>query len=278
MKVAIYAIKAGSGFGNRRAKHIAQQMVAGCRKHDLEVIECDRFDGTVSADVAIAYGWIHEPIFTAYREAGAQFAYWDLGYWDRRPKSDGMDGFHRIGVNDWDTARAMLRDCPADRFARLGIEVQERQKLGDTLLIAGMSEKAAGTHGFRFKQWERETEEHLVSMRTGFRIVVRPKPNKSAPAQPSIQEALRSVRLLVTHHSNTAVDALVAGVPYWAKKGVGSLVCSPELNEHLVANPWMHYPDDIQRFQFLYDTAYAQWKPSEMATGAAWDYIRRCLS
>ena len=274
MKIAVYAVPAGSGFGNKRARYIAQRMARGCRRHGLQVLERERFDGTVEADVAVAYGWVHEPAFTTYKDAGAQFVYWDLGYWDRRPKDNSMDGHHRVGVNDWDTAEAMLRDCPGDRFKRLGIEPQEMQKLGNTIIIAGMSEKAAGTHGFAFGQWERETKERLEGLQ--YKIVVRPKPNKSAPPQVPIQEALKGVRMLVTHHSNAAIDALIAGVPCYAKKGVGRLASPRELTAEAIDTPY--FPSRSERLQLFADIAYAQWRPSEMESGVAWDYIRRVLS
>jgi hypothetical protein len=272
MKAAVYAVNAGGGFGNKRAGYIAKAMAEGLRRCGVETVMLNHFDGQVHADIAIAYGWVHQPVFEAYLRAGAHFAYWDLGYWGRRPKGSPIDGYHRLAVDDWDTARTMLRGCSHDRFARLELEVAEPRAPGETVLIAGMSEKAGGTHGYALNQWENRTRAEIEALGTGHPVVMRPKPNSKNPPTSTIESDLAGARILVTHHSNAAVDALVAGVPCYAVKGVGTLASPAQLDAMAIEAP--HFPDPEERFQLLADIAYAQWAPPEMRTGDAWQHIR----
>lgn len=277
MKVAIYSTGA-----NARAATIARAMQEGFRRHGVQSRILTFWDKTVTADLAVAYGWLHEPIFTAHANAGGQFLYWDLGYWNRHPKAGKLrgarDGHHRLAVNSWDTADHMARDCPHDRLAASPIAMQADALLHgrNTILVAGMSEKAAGTHGFRYRQWEDETIAQLSLWTVddpGVRIEYRDKPPRGAPVEP-IEEVLKRCRLVVSHHSNCAVDAMIAGVPWWAKKGVGR-IGSGDL-QRVVQQPFCGLAP-AARQQLLADVAYAQWTPSEMQTGKAWDHIRGLL-
>ncbi len=271
MRVAVYAVDAGMGFGNKRARSIAKAVYEGLRRCGVQAAIYNKFDGTVRADVAIAYGWVHEPVFKAYRAAGAHYAYWDLGYWNRSPT-----GHHRLSVNSWDTADHMMRGCSANRFARLGIEVQEPLFDKDVVLVTGMSAKAAGTHGFAPGEWEARTYLTLEEMRLPYKIVAREKPNKNNPPRRSIGEELKSARIVVTHHSNTAIDALVAGVPCFAIKGAGRLASPEVLDRRAIERPYRLA--EVDRFQLLFDVAYAQWNLDEMRTGEAWQHIRSIVT
>jgi len=255
-------------------------MQTGLKRHGIaaEIITDQRTGRAVLGDVAIAYGWVHEPVFTAYRHAGAHYAYFDMGYFNRKPSKDkggSRDGHHRLAVNSWDTADTMRTLCPSDRWDALGIEVApNREQHAGAVLVCGMSEKAAGTHGFRPGQWEAET---VATLRAAFpttEIVDRPKPANLDAGEP-IAEVLKRTAIVVSHHSNVAVDALVAGVPTYARKGVGKLVsCSNPVDAVRMMGPIVAEP---MRRQILADVAYAQWSPPEMRTGAAWSHIRSLI-
>lgn len=258
--------------GHGRAAHVALAMQEGFKRHGIVAPIVTTWRGQVEGDVAVAYGWIHEPVFTATRAAGGAFVYWDLGYWNREPSKDkggSREGAYRLGLNSWDTADTMRRNCPADRFEAAGIVLQERPHGADQVLVIGMSEKAAGTHGFRPGQWESQMHARLRELGTGLNVIMRPK---SKMDQQPIELVLRHCMVAVMHHSNVAVDALIQGVPVFAKKGVGRLVSRGDI-EYAGSIGW-----DIQtietRRRLLQDIAYAQWTPAEMRTGAAWDHIK----
>lgn len=275
MRVAVYSVNAGGGFGNKRAEYIGKAMMRGFERCGVKAEMHREFRGVV-ADVAIAYGWVHEPVFTAYKAAGGHFVYWDLGYWDRRPHDSPADGYHRLAVDDWDTAKTMIRDCPIDRISRLGLTVQEsRAGLGEEVMVAGMSEKAGGTHGFKFGEWEAAMKDRLERICSKYPVVIRPKPGRNSAPQVPIEQALLRTRLLVTHHSNVSIEAVLAGVPTYAIKGVGVLASPKTLTYDGVVDPYV--PSYIERAQLLADVAYAQWTPPEMRAGDAWKHIERII-
>ena len=263
MKVVIYSRAMGR---NKRVRMINDATAAGARRHGIDVVFATDFDGEILGDVAVAYGWVHEPIFTAYKSAGAHYVYWDLGYWGRRIS----DGYHRCAIDDWDTVVNMLHGCPSDRFDKWGIDVALPVDLSrrKEVLIAGMSAKSAGTHGFKPGEWETCTQSYLSSF--GAPIHVRKKPTSKEPAEP-IEQALSRTRLVVSHHSNVAIDALIAGVPSYVEAGIGLLTTS-SLD---VDNPT--FPSRGKQMQTLYDAAYTQYSITEMANGVAWNYIQEVM-
>lgn len=279
MKVVLYSL-ANQG----RAGNVAQAMFAGLRRHGVDAEIVTRWNGTVRGDVAIAYGWKHEPVFSAYAAAGAQYAYFDLGYFNRHPSKDkggSREGHHRLAVNGWDTADTMARGCPDDRWRDLGIEIEpDRDSLSDgAILVVGMSEKAAGTHGFTGLAWEMQALEAARAAAGTREVIYRPKPKDIDAVEP-IESVLKRTAFILTHHSNVAVDGLVAAVPCHATKGVGKLVSRSEgwfIKGAVGCSFACRRPALAERRALLADVAYAQWTPGEMRSGAAWDHIRGLL-
>lgn len=271
MRPVVYAIG-----GTERTRHVAAALRAGFEQHGIDARVRTHFAG-VEGDIALAYGWNHEPVFTAYRLAGRHYAYFDMGYWDRRPHANKKDGFHRLAVDAWDTRDKMLRGCPDDRFrtTRPPTELSPWLSRGQPIIVAGMSAKAAGTHGFQPGQWEAKTEKRLRAI-TDRPLIHRAKPVGERPPGEPIEALLDRAHMVVSHHSNTAVDAMIAGVPFFASKGVGAILSPPKLTAEFVASP--PHIALLDRVALLSDIAYAQWRPSEMRTGIVWDYIKCILS
>ena len=143
------------------------------------------------------------------------------------------------------------------------------------MLAGGMSPKAAGTHGYAYGQWEERIRASLTRIRPDLPVIMRPKPNKRAVPQIPIYEVLQTTRLLVTHHSNAAIDALLLGVPVYAVKGVGRLASADTLDAAALEHPYeLNY---AARLQLLADVAYAQWTPQEMRSGEAWQHALSIL-
>lgn len=261
-----------------RAQHIADAMVEGFRRHGIAV-NVEAKATAVNGDLVVGYGWRSEPVFTAYQRAGARYLYLDLGFWERKPKSAVREGYHKVALDSWCPRGTMCRGCPSDRFDRFGIPLVSGGN-GSNVIVAGMSAKAAGSHGLAPHQWEQLAIGRLQP--TGVPIVYRPKPSWHA-ARPlpgaaysvdeDIKDALGKARLLVTHHSNAAVDAIVAGVPVYCETSVGALMSTPNLTD--VVNPRRH--SEAERRQFLADVAYCQWNVAEMRSGACWDHVKGLL-
>lgn len=270
MKVACYADP------TRRSGTIAKAMRDGFVRHGIDVKIYHRFD-MIRGDVAVAYGWSNQETFSAYRERGLHFIYIDLGFWLRKPIAASLDGYHKVSLDDWCPTGKMRRGCPSDRFEFLGVDVRPSVP-GDHILIAGMSEKASVHHGLLPNEWEQGAVSALQAA-TSRRLVYRPKPSWRGAIQlvgadfsvsKSIEEDLVGCHALVTHHSNAAVDAVVAGVPVYCEKSVGSILSMRSIAD--VERPYR--PADAERMQFLYDVAYVQYTPNEMRSGLVWDQFR----
>ncbi len=140
-----------------------------------------------------------------------------------------------------------------------------------------MGAKGAAAEGFYPQQWERDTIGKL-RLFTDREIIYRPKPSDPL-ASPipgthfskkttTLEEDLASAWCVVTHHSNVAVDALLAGIPVFCVGGVAREMGTPDLSQ--IETP--HYPND--REQWAADLAYTQWSVPEMAAGHCWAHLK----
>lgn len=82
-----------------------------------------------------------------------------------------------------------------------------------------------------------------------------------------LKEAVRSSRYVVTFNSNSAVDAVMAGVPAVAIDR-GSMAWGVTGRDPLVQPPT---PD---REQWVHDLMYTQWCREEIEAGDAWEHLR----
>ncbi len=263
-----------------RSGHIAEAMGAGFKRHGCQVIQDVATSKQIRGDLAVAYGWRCEEAFKMYRDAGLHFLYVDLGFWNRKPPNSPREGHHKVVLDAWCPTKTMTRGCPGDRFARLGVEVRP-PKPGQSIIVTGMSAKSAADHGYLPNQWEAGMIASLAAM-TSRPIVYRPKPSwrGATPIHGAaydegkvpLAQVLETAHLILSHHSNTAVDAVVAGVSTYSVAGVGSLMSTPALDKETIEAPYRW--SDAERHAFLADVAYLQWMPAEMRSGACWDHMR----
>lgn len=249
--------------GQKRYRRIAQAMAEGVVRAGDKAVVRELTASLISADVALMYGWKHAGSMKRYRN----YAYFDIGYWRR-------ESFYRFSLNGW--SPTLKRGMPSDRFDSLGLTIKPWRTAGDEIVVAGSTAKACREHGMGYQEWEREAVRKLKGM--GKRVVYRPKPNDLS-AQPipgaimdrrPISEALENCWAWVTHHSNSAVDALLAGVPVHCETGVASHFSIPMES---LADPELR----DGREQFLYDVAWLQWTLEEMRSGEIWKHIRSML-
>lgn len=228
------------------------------------------------ADVAVFYG-LSKPILSGYSRPPHRAVFLDLGYWAR----EGQEGSHKITVNSRHPTNYFQRKAhEPSRFSRLGIGIRPWRNSGRSIMVVGMSAKAANAQGFAPEEWERQTVAALRCI-TDRPIIYRPKPNW-AGAQPipgaefqrghpqgnDVPQQLRDVFCVVTHHSNVAVDALLMGVPVFSVEGIASVLSTKSLEK--IDAPLR--PEG--REQWAYDAAYTQWTVSEMRTGAPWRHLK----
>lgn len=272
--VIVYQVRA-----HNRSRVICEAMLEGLRRigqpvrHKWE----DEYIG-VESDVALFYGLEGRlsKVFADY-SAAAKAVYVDLGYWGRRAGGR-WTGYHKLVVNDrHPSAYFQRRPHGPARAAELGVKVQPWRDDSGHILLAGMGDKGAHAEGYEPERWERSTIAELRQY-TRRQIVYRPKPSwkgarpiqgigYSSPKDP-VEKHLENCYAVVTHHSNVAVDGLVAGVPAFVWRGVGVSMGSQDLSQ--IDNP--HRPDG--REQWVNDIAHCQYSIDEMRRGLAWRYLR----
>lgn len=265
--------------GNRRSRTIADAAYIGLRSigDSPRISDTAGYRG-VRADYAVFYGLSCrlDEIFEDYRNQAAAI-YVDLGFWRRRINTR-YDGYHKMSVNALNPTEYFMRreHCPS-RFKELGLEVAPwRQPMKGSILLAGMSEKAALARGLTPHAWEREA---LATIRehTDRPVTYRPKPScrrsyaisgaqfdKGVP----LPKILAETAAVVTRQSNTAIDALLAGVPVFCEQGVASVLGCDDLTQ--IESPW--YPDNRQKW--LENVAWCQFTTAEIATGLPFRHFK----
>ena len=275
LEVGVYLLR-----GNGRSQRIGERMAAGIRRAgDKVTIRTDgEYRGPREA-VAVFYGFEKNTptIMEEMKAAGRKAVYLDLGYWGRR-EGGRFAGYHKIAINDRHPTNYFQNTAHSDdRVARFNLQVRPWQSGGGHILVAGMSDRAAASLGMQPEEWERwaiaEARKH-----TDRQIIYRPKPSWRT-AKPilgvgfshqkePLENALAGCHAVVTHHSNVAVDAMVAGIPAFCWAGVAQPMTSQDLSQ--IEAP--AYPDD--REQWLADVAYCQWNGAEMENGKPWRHLK----
>lgn len=237
----------------------------------------DQYRGP-SFPVAVFYGFTPtlRRIMADYVREGLKAVYIDLGYWGR----EGLTGYHKIAVNDrHPTAYFQNVKHSHDRLEALRVSVEpwKPRAVHQHILLAGMGDKAAAVEGKRTEAWERDAID-VIKRYSRRRIVYRPKPSWTA-AKPisgttfsvlpqQLGDVLADCHAVVTHHSNVAVEAIVAGVPAFCWKGLAAPMSSQDLSR--IEDPI--FPEG--RRQWAADIAYTQWNIAEMMSGKAWRHLK----
>lgn len=250
-------------------------------EHEYPNCFTDRILQGKMPDIAVFYGLEGQLplIFSDYVASGRWAVYVDLGYWGRR-EGGRWSGYHKVVVNARHPS-AYFRAPQHDRkrISRFrGLLAQPWTESGNHILLAGMGDKGALAEGFAPEEWERGAIERIRKV-TDRPILYRPKPSwKTArpipgtlwsdPQQRVIEQELQNCWAVVTHHSNVAVDALVAGIPTFCWDGVAAGLSSQSFDE--IERPL--FPDG--RDAWMADLAYTQWSVEEIAAGACWSHLR----
>lgn len=264
----------------RRSLHIGNALKAGCQSLGLRVEwrPDTAFRGAVENEVAAFYGLsgsLGRILKTYKAHPKAKAVYVDLGYWSRRLESR-FDGYHKLAINSrHPTDYFQTGRLRAGRLAPHGIRIEPWRTGGSHILVAGMSGKAALAEGFLPNQWEAETIMRLRKI-TDRPIVYRPKPNwlearpvggTTMDAHTPLAAALRDAWAVVTHHSNVAVDAILAGVPAFVEAGVAVPMGAGTLDN--LETPLR--PEG--REEWAERIAWTQFSVAEIASGLAWRHL-----
>ncbi len=264
--------------GNKRSKTLAEAAYKGLRRIGETAVLRDstKYTGVVSS-YAVFYGLSMglNRIFEDYKKY-ATAVYIDLGYWHRR-LGGRFNGYHKVIVNSrHPTAYFQNNKHSPERFKALGLKIKPWREKGNRILLAGMSAKAALAEGLIQFQWEKKALESITHVSTK-PVTYRPKPNclQSRPLvgagydkRTPLPLALAGCHALVTRQSNTAVDALLEGIPVFCEKGVASVMGESDLS--LIDTPY--FPEDRQRW--AEDIAWCQFTTAEIAEGVPWRHLK----
>lgn len=194
--------------------------------------------------------------------AGGHAIALDLAYWNRGLKA-------RLTIDaPHPQALVMRRDLPETRLRA------DRPPISDSwwrphgqIIVAGIGRKAQAQYG---ADWIEAWETQMVAdcrARWPLRDVIR-RPKPLTPGMPD--NDLRGASLVVTWHSNIAVDAIRLGIPAVCRDGAAAAVCPSELPDD--PRPL----DQAVRQRFLANLAWFQWAPSESA--ACWKFLMEALA
>ena len=265
--------------GNKRSEVITEAAYQGLLKIGDKPVLLDSKSYTgVNSDYAVFYGLASglSKIFEDYkREATA--VYIDLGYWQRSIKTR-YDGYHKLVVNSRHPTTYFQRQAHClQRFRDLNLKIKPWQKAeGGGILLASMSQKAAIAEGLLPFAWEQQALRSLLK-HTDRVVTYRPKPNcpRARPIKGALFDkrmalplALQHCHAVVTRQSNTAVDALLSGVPVFCELGVASVMGHSDLTQ--IESP--RYPDN--REQWAADIAWCQFTTAEIKAGLPFKHLK----
>lgn len=218
-----------------------------------------------------------QEIARRHRDAGGRVIAWDLGYWGREKSSE--QARQRVTIDaPHPQAWVMRRDWPAERFERLLVS---RAPLGDPagpVVIAGMGPKSCVQYRCAPLDWPKAAMEIAARRWPERKIIYRPKkPSDPVPAGVpvrsggEIQDVLAGASLVLTNHSNVAVDALCVGIPALVKDGAAAAICGRPADGAAV----MPELEILERF--LRNLAWFQWSPVEALAGDVWPFLRELI-
>lgn len=205
--------------------------------------------------------------------AGGHVLALDLPYWQRDQK-------FRVSIDAPHPQRwVMRRDWPGSRFTADRVAVENRWNPTGPIVVAGIGRKARVQYGAAVDQWETQMMASAARRWPDRPVLYRQK-QADAPAPAGarllsttrpIEEILAGASLLITWHSNVAVDAIRMGIPVICHDGAAAAVCAPTFGVEEPA------PLDAPiRDRFLRNLAWFQWAPGEAS--ACWRWLSEALS
>jgi len=160
--------------------------------------------------------------------SGGYVQLWDIGFFKREK----VRGFCKVSVNtDYATKWLDATEPLPQRWEAVDLKLRDDYDPDGHIIVAGVGPKQRMYMGMSSGHdcWEARKIEALRKRFPGRRIIYRPKPRRAAPvlrcetdAESPIEDLLRGAALVVCMHSNVAVDAVLAGVPFESEDGVST--------------------------------------------------------
>lgn len=267
-------------FSPRKAseRHLAMTFQQGAHRARDRVVFPEGRDRPEQVDAVCVIGIKDANLMNHYRQKGIPVIYWDKSY-------DRHKGWWRMAINGNHPTRYLTTlDCPDDRREFFKWEPQPWNRRGTDVMIAGSSGKFHHMNQMMDPHTAASNAVHHLRMHTKRHIIYRPKPNHN-DALPidgtefnrdrEIQPLFKRTWVMVTYGSNACFEGFMKGIPSIV---LGTAVLKPISSTRLidVENPKLASDDEKRRL--LNDLAYHQWKPEELVSGAAWEWMREKLT
>lgn len=187
----------------------------------------------------------------------------DLAYWSRDRKI-------RVSIDaPHPQAWVMRRDWPIERLNEDCPPIYDAWNPEGPVMVAGIGRKATIQYGGGVVEaWEQDMASQC--RRRGWKVMRRQKPI-TAQEIGQIDRALSGCSLVVTYHSNVAIDAIRLGIPVVCKDGAAAAISLDQIPEVVEQVPREY------RLRFLRNLAWFQWDPAREAA-ACWTWLRELLA
>lgn len=263
-------------------EELVTSFARGAREHGVAVKIWPKLEDVLPSDVVVLFGVKARVRHEEFRAAGIQTIVLDKGYVRHAaPGGQKWCEYWRVAVNaHHPTGYLMDQKQPHDRFNRLGLEMREWRRKGDTVIYAGSSDKYHRFNGLEEANSYARSVVSKIRKLTNRAIIYRPKPSWkdaqriegvtfSRPPE-RIHQTLVGAHVLVTNGSNACFEAVLAGVPTIV---LGEAVAKPISSTSLkrIERPQLAGMDE--RLQWAANLAYAQWTMPEMRSGECWSHI-----
>lgn len=222
----------------------------------------------IGADAVICWGWRKGQ---KLRATGANVLCAERGYLGDRSKWTALGWNGLNGLADFCIPKAVSNQ----RFDQHHSMQPWRRKAGEYVLIMGQVPGDMSLRGKDLRPWYVRTAKEAADA-YGLPVFIRPHPVAvkrglwRSPGLPvmagSLDEALCGAHVVIVWNSNSAVDAVIAGVPS-VVMGDGAMaapVCGRRIGDRLM-------PD---RKEWAARLAWCQWTLEEIASGQPWALLR----
>ena len=216
---------------------------------------------------AVVYGRLRgcNEIIASAKFHGYNWYYIDRGYL-RATRDQDYSGYFRITKNALQCDG--LGRGELERFQKLHLHIKDWRQNGDHILICPPGKAFADLSKFDADKWTRNIISQLRQY-TDRELRIRPKPLKNQRVK-SLLSDLNNCWAVVTHSSNSAVEALLKGIPVFCTDICASYHMGySDLSK--IETPY--YPDD--RLRWAITLASNQWTLDEFKSGLTWSMLNK---
>jgi hypothetical protein len=157
--------------------------------------------------------WLAEDLIKKAIPEGRKFFQVDNGFW--KPSRGQPHGYYRLMYSRPDpvlvTDLTLLKSRMRDGGPDIRVDYKPVRQEGEHVLVAMPGEEFGRAHGLDMRPWMKSIVERVRKV-TKRRVIVRDR-----MATSSLSFDLRHCWAVVTHSSNVAVDAILAGIPVFVE-------------------------------------------------------------